>query len=67
LTHQSDKIVSNDWETVKHRTQTLSRIYKDGELADSDIHTNLVDLLAGKNPGRHGPHERTCFNAVGLA
>jgi hypothetical protein len=29
---QCDKIVCDDWETIKHRTQTLSRMYKDGEL-----------------------------------
>ena len=62
-----DKIVCDDWETVKHRTQTLSRMYHDGELLDSDIHGNLVDLITGKKPGRESPEERTYFNAVGLA
>ena len=46
-----DKIVCDDWETVKHRTQTLSRMYKDGELADSDITGNLIDLINGDAPG----------------
>ncbi|MCG8601675.1 MAG: hypothetical protein MI807_16150 [Verrucomicrobiales bacterium] len=64
---QSDKIVCDDWETVKHRTQTISRAYKDGELADSDIHANLVDLILGRKPGRETDAERTYFNAVGLA
>ncbi len=62
-----DKIVCDDWETVKHRTQTLSRMYKAGELQDSDIHGNLVDLIVGRKPGRESDHERTYFNAVGLA
>lgn len=62
-----DKIVCDDWETVKHRTQTLSRMYKAGELEDSDIHGNLVDLIMGRKPGRETDHERTYFNAVGLA
>ncbi len=62
-----DKIVCDDWETVKHRTQTLSRMYKDGELADSDIHGNLIDILAGNVPGRESEEEKTYFNAVGLA
>jgi len=62
-----DKIVCDDWETVKHRTQTLSRMYKDGELTDGDIHGNLVDLITGKLPGRENDQERTYFNAVGLA
>tara|TARA_R110002049_G_scaffold50370_3_gene143014 strand:+ start:31354 stop:32337 length:984 start_codon:yes stop_codon:yes gene_type:complete len=62
-----DKIVCDDWDTVKHRTQTLSRMYKDGELKDSDIHGNLVDLITGGKPGRESDDERTYFNAVGLA
>lgn len=62
-----DKIVCDDWETVKHRTQTLSRMYKDGELADFDIYANLVDLIAGRKPGRQNDDEKTYFNAVGLA
>src|SRR5690606_23432435 len=45
------KIVCDDWETVKHRTQTLSRMYKDGELRDSDVHANLGDLVTGRKPG----------------
>ncbi len=62
-----DKIVCDDWETVKHRTQTLSRMYKDGELADEDIHGDLIDLIVGRKPGRESAEERTYFNAVGLA
>ena len=64
---QSDKIVCDDWETVKHRTQTLSRMYKDGQLEDSDIYCNLVDMVAGEKAGRGDDSERTYFNAVGLA
>ena len=62
-----DKIVCDDWETVKHRTQTLSRMYKDGELSDGDIYGNLIDLVSGEKPGRESDGERTYFNAVGLA
>ncbi len=64
---QCDKIVTDDWETVKHRTQTLSRMYQDGELLDSEIHADLVELVAGRKPGRESAAERTYFNAVGLA
>ena len=62
-----DKIVCDDWETVKHRTQTLSRMYKDGELADESIYANLVDLVSGAKAGRESADERIYFNAVGLA
>lgn len=62
-----EKIVCDDWETVKHRTQTLSRMYKDGELTDDGIHGNLVDLIVGSKSGRESDDERIYFNAVGLA
>ncbi len=64
---QCDKIVCDDWETVKHRTQTLSRMYKDGELSDSDIHANLEEVVSGEKCGRETEDERVYFNAVGLA
>jgi len=62
-----EKIVCDNWETVKHRTQTLSRMYRDGELSDSDIYCDLSALLSGAMPGRESPAERIYFNAVGLA
>lgn len=64
---QCDKIVCDDWSVVKHRTQTLSRMYKDGVLKDENIHADLVDLVAGEKPGRQNDRERTYFNAVGLS
>ena len=67
VARQCQKIVCDDWETVKHRTQTLSRMYQDGELRDSDIHANLDEVVAGDKPGRESDDERVYFNAVGLA
>jgi len=64
---QCDTIVCDDWETVKHRTQTLSRMYKAGELTDADIAADLVEVVAGEKNGRTSPDERVYFNAVGLA
>ena len=64
---QCDKIVCDDWETVKHRTQTLSRMYKDGQLSDKDIYADLVEVVSGAKEGRETPEERAYFNAVGLA
>ena len=64
---QCDTIVCDDWETVKHRTQTLSRMYKDGELTDADIAADLVEVVAGEKNGRMSADERVYFNAVGLA
>ncbi|QDU92487.1 ornithine cyclodeaminase family protein [Lignipirellula cremea] len=67
VAQQADKIVCDDWETVKHRTQTLSRMHQAGELPDHQIHGNLQDIVLGHLPGRQSPEERIYFNAVGLA
>ena len=64
---KASKIVCDDWETVKHRTQTVSRCYKDGEITDADIHGNLIDILSGEKPGRENDDEFIYFDAVGLA
>ena len=67
VAQQCDKIVCDDWETVKHRTQTLSRMYKDGALTDDGVYADLDELVAGEKPGRENPDERAYFNAVGLS
>lgn len=67
VVQKADKIVCDDWETVKHRTQTVSRCYKDGIITDADIHGNLIDVLSGQIPGRENDQEFIYFNAVGLA
>lgn len=64
---QCDKIVCDDWETVKHRTQTISRMFKEGLLKDEDIYANIVDIVIGKKKGRESDAERIYFNAVGLS
>ncbi len=62
-----DKIVCDDWETVTHRTQTLSKMYAEGLLSHNDIHADLHELVSGHKPGRESEEERIYFNAVGLA
>lgn len=64
---QCDKIVCDDWDTVTHRTQTLSRMYKEGLLSHSDIYADLHELVSNQKPGRESDEERTYFNAVGLS
>jgi len=64
---QCDKIVCDDWETVTHRTQTLSRMYKEGLISGADIHADLHELVTGHKVGRESDKERIYFNAVGLA
>ncbi len=64
---QCEKIVCDDWDTVTHRTQTLSRMYKEGLLSHGDIYADLHELVSGHKPGRESESERIYFNAVGLA
>ena len=67
VAQQSDKVVCDDWETVTHRTQTLSRMYNEGLLSSNDIHADLHELVSGHKKGRETEDERIYFNAVGLA
>lgn len=67
VVRMADKIVCDDWETVKHRTQTVSRCYKEGIITDEDIHGNLIDVLNGTKAARENEEEFIYFNAVGLA
>lgn len=64
---QCDKIVCDDWDTVTHRTQTLSRMYAEGLISGADIHADLHELVSGKKTGRESDDERIYFNAVGLS
>ena len=67
VVEQSDKIVCDDWETVMHRSQTLSRMYKDGLLGKNDLYADLHELVSGDKPGRESEDERIYLNAVGLS
>ena len=64
---KASKIVCDEWENVKHRTQTISRMYKEGLLLDSNVYGDLIDIIAGKKPGRENNKEFIYFCSVGLA
>lgn len=64
---KASKIVCDDWEGVKHRTQTISRMYKEGLLKDGEIYGNLEDIVCGTKPGRENEEEFIYFCSVGLA
>lgn len=64
---KADKIVCDQWECVKHRTQTISQLYQQGRLKDEDIYADIVDIIDGTKPGRENEKEFTYFNSVGLA
>lgn len=64
---KASKIVCDDWNVVKHRTQTISRMFKAGVLKDSDIYANLKEIIDGDKPGRENDNEFIYFNSVGLS
>jgi hypothetical protein len=67
VAEKADKIVCDDWNAVKHRTQTVSRMFKQGLLQDSDIHANLYEIVAGQKPGREHDEEFIYYNGVGMS
>ena len=66
VAQRADKIVCDSWETVKHREQTISQMYKKGLLGDEDIYADLYEIVCGHKAGRSSEDEFIYFNAVGL-
>lgn len=64
---KANKIVCDDWNVVKHRTQTISRMYKEGLLKDRDIYADLYEIVNKLKFGRQSEEEFIYFNAVGLS
>ena len=64
---KADKIVCDNWEASKHRTQTICRMYKEGLLNDESIYANLDEIVSGKKQGRTSDDEFIYFNSVGLS
>ena len=63
---KADKIVVDNWETIKHRmVSTVAMMWKDGIVKDEDIHAQLGQILTGKKTGRENDEEIIYFNAVG--
>lgn len=64
---KASKIVCDDWECIKHRTQTISRMYKEGLLSDDKVYGNLDEIISGKKQARETEDEFIYFCSVGLA
>lgn len=64
--HKADKIVVDNWDTIKHRlVSTVSLMCRDGIIKDEDIHAQLGEILLGQKTGRENDEEIIYFNAVG--
>ena len=67
LIMQADKIVLDDWETVKHRMgDTVAFMYRDGKIGDDKIYASVSDLVCGRKAGRTSGDELTYTCNVGL-
>lgn len=64
---KADKIVCDNWNAVKHRTQTISQMYQQGVLHEEDIYADLYEIVDGKKTGRENCTEFTYYNGVGLS
>lgn len=64
---KADKIVCDNWEVVKHRTQTISQMYQQGLLKDESIYANLDQVVVGNIAGRESESEFVYFNSVGMS
>jgi len=67
LIQQCQKIVTDDWEVVKHRgIMTPAIMHQHALLRDSDIHGNLGELILGAKPGRESDTERIHYAHMGM-
>ena len=63
---KADKIVVDNWETIKHRlVSTVALMAHEGLVKDEDIHAQLGQILNGTRTGRENDDEIIYFNAVG--
>ncbi len=64
---QCQKLVVDDWETVKHRgIMTPALMHQAGLLPDERIYASLGELVAGFKPGRTHDQERIHFAHMGM-
>ena len=64
---QCRKIVTDDWDVVKHRgIMTPAIMHQLGLLHDNDIYANIGELILGTKPGRETDDERIHYAHMGM-
>ena len=64
---QCGKIVTDDWDVLKHRgIITPAVMHAQGLLNDDQIYANLGELIIGNKPGRESESERIHFAHMGM-
>jgi ornithine cyclodeaminase len=67
LIEQCGKIVTDDWEVLKHRgIITPAIMHAQGLLGDDRIHAGIGEILLGRKPGRQNERERIHFAHMGM-
>ena len=62
-----DKIVVDDWKTIKHGDKHVSaRAVSLGVITEDRIYAELGEIVAGRKSGRERANERILFNPIGL-
>jgi ornithine cyclodeaminase/alanine dehydrogenase-like protein (mu-crystallin family) len=65
--HQCRRIVTDNWEGLKHRgIITPALMHAQGLLRDEDIYASLGELILGRKPGRESESERIHFAHMGM-
>ena len=63
---KADKIVVDNWETIKHRlVSTIALMADQGLIKDEDIDAQVGEILVGDKTGRDNDDQIIYFNAVG--
>lgn len=67
VAEKADKIICDCWDCVKHRSQTITQMYRAGLLNEKDIYADLAEIITRQKPGRSSDDEFIYFNSVGLS
>lgn len=64
---QCDKIVTDNWDVIKHRgIMTPALMHAQGLLQDEHIYGSVGELVLGRKPGREHDHERIHLAHMGM-
>jgi len=67
VVRRCDKIVTDNWEAMKHRgIITPAIMHAQGLLEDDDLHATLGEVILGRKPGRESQGERIHFAHMGM-
>jgi len=67
VVRQCSKIVTDDWEAMKHRgIITPALMHARGLLKDQELHGTLGEIILGRKPGRESDFERIHFAHMGM-